>query len=369
MRVVISGGGTGGHVFPALAIADEISARDPANRILFIGTARGLESEAVPSRGYEIATVSGGGVSGGGPLGALSGAFRSAFGVAEAVFILSRFSPDVAVGTGGYASFPAAAAAGLMGIPVAVCEQNAVPGLANRMLGRVARRVFLSFPPSGEVSERAFPRGKTLVTGNPVRREMAAAARNREPRKGFAHSGAPTVFVLGGSLGARALNRSVPGALGEFRRRTGAEARVIHQAGSSNVSEVEGAYRAAGVSGARVFGFSAEISRFYAESDLVISRAGAGALSELALFSKPSVLVPYPSASGGHQRANAGVMERAGAAVVIEEDGLSQKTLAGALQRLLNCNTLERMARAAFTVASPDAAARIADELEILAGK
>ncbi len=369
MKVVIAGGGTGGHVFPSLAIADEISKRDPANEVLFIGTARGLESRVVPSRGYGFVAAGGGAVCGGGLSRALSGGLRSAFGVLKSLFILMRFSPDVAVGVGGYASFPAIAAARIMGIPTAICEQNSVPGLANRALGKIVQRVFLSFPPSGEGCSGPFSHEKTVVVGNPLRREMVAAARGGAPEKRFPKSDIRTVFVLGGSLGAKSLNRSIPEALGLLKSRTGTDMRAIHQTGSSNVLEVQNAYESAGLKGALVFDFLSDISGFYAESDLVISRAGAGAVSEIALFAKPSVLVPYPFAAGRHQHANAEMMEKAGAAVVIDEKDLSQKYVAETLQRLLNCNTLERMSRAAAAIAAPDAAERIADEIEVLAGK
>ncbi len=366
MKVLISGGGTGGHVFPSLAIADEITERDPSNDVLFVGTLKGLESRVVPAAGYRFEAVSAAGIAGGGFFRAISGLFHSASGVVKSILILRRFSPDVAVGMGGYASFPAIAAASIMGIPVAICEQNSVSGLANRLLGRIARRIFLSFPPPDEVSRKRFQSEKIRIVGNPVRRELAAAALAHGPAKRFPQSDVCAVFVLGGSQGAGSLNRIVPAAISTLKNRTGMEIRVTHQAGSRDVSEVKSAYRSARVD-ALVFDFSLEMANFYAESDLVISRAGAGAVSEIALFSKPSILVPYPFAAHGHQSANADIMEKAGAAVVIDEEDLSQKTVAGTLQRLLNCNTLERMSRAASRVAAPDAAKGIVNEMEALA--
>lgn len=366
MKVVISGGGTGGHVFPSLAIADEITKRDPANKVLFIGTSRGLESEIVPSRGYRFEAVGGAGVAGGGFSGALRGVFHSALGIVKSIFILLKFSPDAAVGMGGYASFSAIVAARLIGVPAAICEQNSVAGLANRLLGKIVQRVFLSFAPRCSRRE-PFARSKVRVVGNPVRGEMVAAAKNLPSSKRFPQSGTCTIFIIGGSRGAHSLNRSVPGALGLLKDRTGTDIRAIHQSGHSNISGVQNAYRSAGVKNALVFDFSPEISKFYSESDLVISRAGAGAVCEIALFSKPSILVPYPFAAHGHQRANAEMMEKAGASVVIDEENLSQKAIAETLQRLLNWNILERMSAAAAGFAVPDAARRIADEIEDLA--
>ncbi len=367
MKVLISGGGTGGHVFPSLAIADEIKKRDCSNEVLFIGTLKGLESRIVPSRGYRFEAVGGAPVSGGGVTKAVSGAFSTLSGVVKSFFILKKFRPDVAVGMGGYASFPAIAAARALGVPVAICEQNSVSGLANRVLGRIARRVFLSFSPPRGLSAAPFAPGKVRVVGNPVRPAMVAAARARKPGC-FPQSAVRTIFVLGGSLGARALNRFIPDGIAEFKRQTGRDVRVIHQTGSHGAREVAAAYKSAGV-GAQVFDFNPEIADLYAVSDLVISRAGAGAVAEIALFSRPSILVPYPFAADGHQSANAAMMGEAGAAAVIEEKNLSQKTVAETLERLLNWDTLRTMSRAAAKIAAANAAARIVDEMEIIASE
>ncbi len=368
MRVVISGGGTGGHLFPALAVADEIKKRDSSSEILFVGTSSGLESRLVPQAGYRFEAARGAGVAGTGISGAVSGVFASALGIVKSMFLLRGFSPDVAVGMGGYASFPAIAAAWVMGIPVAVCEQNSVPGLANGMLGRVAQRVFLSFPPPGGVFPSGFAPEKVRISGNPVRREIAAAALRRRTAGRSPQPDGCVIFVIGGSRGASSLNRVVPGAIASFKKLTRKNISVIHQTGLGAVCDIERTYRSAGVS-ARVFDFDPVVADFYVESDLVISRAGAGAISEIALFSKPSILVPYPFAARDHQRANAKMMERAGAAFVIEEDVLSEKAVAETLQRLLNWNMLEAMSKAVSAIAAPDAAKNIVDEIEILAGK
>ncbi len=364
MKVLISGGGTGGHIFPSLAIAEEITARDPENEILFVGTRRGLESRLIPEAGYRFEAVSGAGVSGGGLFRLVSGAFLAALGVLKSLFIVAKFRPDVAVGMGGYASFPAVFAARVMGVPVAICEQNSVSGLANRLLGKIARRVFLAFPRRGE---QQFPAGKIRLVGNPVRREIVNAALKSAERKRPSPPQSVTIFVLGGSQGAGSLNRLVPPAVAELKNSGQIPVRVIHQTGKRDAPEVARAYESAAIE-AEVFDFSPDVARCYSEADLVVSRAGAGAVAEIALFSLPSVLVPYPFAARRHQHANAQMMEEAGAAVVIDEKEMSEKAVAKTLQTLLNWNTLGGMSRAAAAVAAPDAAKRIADEIEILAG-
>lgn len=364
MKVLIAVGGTGGHIFPSLAIADEITGRDFSNEVLFVGTRGGLESRVVPKEGYAFRPVSGAAIAQGGIAHAVSGAFLTAAGIAQSLFILRKFAPHTAVGMGSYASFPAIAAAWLLGIPVAICEQNSVPGLANRALGKIARRVFLSFPPQVG-SCRYFSSEKIRVVGNPARPELCAAARRAPNPPG--NGGDFTIFVLGGSRGADALNRLVPAGIGAFKRRAARSVKVFHQTGAGSAGEVERAYASAGIE-AFVFDFNPSVADFYARTSVVISRAGAGAVSEIALFSRPSILVPYPFAAGGHQRLNAEMMEKAGAAVVIDEKNLSQKTVAETLQRLVNSNSLGGMSRAAAEIAAPDAARRIVDEIEALAG-
>ncbi|QMU55640.1 MAG: undecaprenyldiphospho-muramoylpentapeptide beta-N-acetylglucosaminyltransferase [Candidatus Mycalebacterium zealandia] len=364
MRVLISGGGTGGHVFPSLAIAGEITKRNLSNEVLFIGTRGGLESRMVPEQGYAFRPVSGGAVVRRGVSGAFSGAFFTAVGIAQSLSILKKFAPHVAVGMGGYASFPALAAARVLGIPVVICEQNSVPGLANRMLGKIARRVFLSFPPPDR-SRLRFAAEKIRVVGNPARPELCAAARRAANTQ--AGGGDFTIFVLGGSQGANALNRFVPDAVAAFKEGAAKKVKVFHQTGKGAADKVERVYAAAGIE-AVVFDFNPMVADFYAQASMVISRAGAGAVSEIALFSKPSILIPYPFAAGGHQRSNAEMMEKAGAAVVIEEKNLSQKTVAETLKRLVNSNSLEEMSRATAEFASPEAALRVVDEIEVLAG-
>lgn len=360
MRVLMAAGGTGGHVFPAIAIAEEVMSRDPSNRVLFIGTARGMAGRVVRDAGYRFCAVRGGGLAGG-VSGALSGLAQTAMGAAQAFAAVRDFRPDVAVGTGGYASVPGAVAALLQGVPLAVCEQNSAPGLANKALAVAARRVFLSFPHSGG-ARRA---GKFRLVGNPVRRTVVTAALERAAPRRFPRSGTPTLFILGGSQGAAALNRAIPPAVSLYKERTGAGVRVIHQTGRGAEREVAAAYRRAGVQ-ARVFDFSPAVAEFYAEADLVISRSGAGAVAEMALFRVPSILIPYPLAARGHQRENAVMMERAGASALIDEAGLTKEAVAKTLEKLLNWNTLEAMSRAAAGVAAPDAASRVADGIETL---
>ena len=354
-------GGTGGHVFPSLAIADEITRRDASNRVLFIGNGGGVGGGIVPAAGYPLRSVHCAGVSGGGVFRTLSGLLLTTAGTAQAVAALREFRPDVVVGTGGYASVPASASAIVMGIPLVVCEPNSVSGLANAVLARFAKKMFVSFAHS------SGPGGgteKVRIVGNPVRKTLVSEAVRLGSPQSFPCSGVRTVFVIGGSQGAMSLNRVIPHAIAEYRMREGVDVRVIHQTGKGG-DGVAGVYRRAGID-ARVFDFSPDIADFYSSADMVVSRSGAGAVAEIALFAKPSILIPYPHSTHSHQRSNAEMMQKAGASVLMEEEGLSKEAVAKALQKLLNWDTLVAMSLAAAALAAPDAAKRIVDEIEEL---
>ena len=355
MKVIIAGGGTGGHVFPAISIAEEILARNGSNEVLFVGTKNGMEKDAVPERGYGIEFISSGGIVGKSPFAKLGAAVSVLAGVAGSARIIRDFGPDAVVGVGGYASVPTVLCGFLARLPTAVCEQNSVPGLANRVLSKFAAKILITF----EESRGHFPERKTVLTGNPIRRELAMAAAEKRPATGPA----PGVLVLGGSQGARRLNEVVPGALAG----TGRELRVLHQTGEADRDAVERAYGELGME-AEVFAFAGDMGRVYGKTDVVICRAGAGTIAEAAAFSMPSILVPLASSTHGHQLANARVAERNGAAVVIEEKDLDAAGLAGALEKTLEPATLAEMAAGAGRLGRPEAAERIVDEIEKLAG-
>lgn len=356
MKVIIAGGGTGGHVFPAISIAEEILARDETNEVLFVGTKNGMEKKVVPQKGYGIEFISSGGVVGKSVFAKLKAAVSILGGMAGSVRIIRDFGPDAVVGVGGYASFPTVLCGFLRRLPTAVCEQNSVPGLANRVLSKFAAKILITF----EESRKHFPKRKTVLTGNPIRRDLAARAARRRPPAGPA----PGVFVLGGSQGARRLNEVVPKALAK----TGLGLRVIHQTGEADRPGVERSYRELGM-GAEVFGFTEDMSGVYEKTDVIICRAGAGTIAEVTAFGIPSILVPLASSTHGHQLANARFAERNGAAVVVEEKELSARGLAEVLKKILEPAALAEMAANAGKLGRPGAAKSIVDEIEKLAGR
>ena len=346
---MIMAGGTGGHVFPALAIAGELRA---SRNIVWLGTARGIEARLVPAAGYPVEWIEVEGLRGKGIGRWLAAPLQLARAVAQARRALRRRRPHVVLGCGGFASGPGGIAARLTGVPLVIHEQNAVAGLTNRCLAHVATRVAEGFPGSFPPSRGA------LFVGNPVRPEISALA---PPRKRFeARSGPLRLFVFGGSQGASALNVLVPAALALLPE--GRRPRVLHQTGAKDRESTEAAYRAAGIS-ADVRAFVDDMATAYAEADLVLARAGASTVSELAAAGVGSILVPFPAAVDDHQTRNAEWLGRVGAAQVVSEAGLTAPELANRLATLCgNGRTrLLAMAEAARALARPDAARRVAE--------
>ena len=293
---MIAGGGTGGHVFPGIALAEAFLSAFPGGAVSFVGTEQGLEARAVPDRGYPIDFVPSGQVRGRGA-GALRGIARMTKGFAVAFSVLRRRRPDAVFGVGGYASVPVAVAAALSGIPLFLQEQNAAPGRANRLLGRAARRVYAGF--AGAVPY--FPPGRAVVTGNPVRRDIVAAAQSQ---RGAREGGGPfTVFAMGGSQGARSINGLVL-AMARTVRKERRPMRFLLQTGRTEFEAVEAAARTEELPVA-AFAFSDRIWEVFPRADAVLMRAGALSVAEAALFGKPCVLVPYPFAADRHQERNA----------------------------------------------------------------
>ncbi len=359
--LAVAGGGTGGHVFPALAVAREFRRVEPETRVLYLGAAGRLEERLVPREGEGVRFVGlrVRGLAGGGPLAALGALALALRAVLECRREIRAFGADLMLGTGGYSSGPAAVAARTLGVPVVLQEQNTVPGLTNRILGRIARRVFIAFEPAA----RHFPAGRCVVAGNPVRAEALGAGGEvgRGPRL--------SVLVLGGSQGARGVNRLVTQALGELRA-AGVDLAFAHQSGEAERDAVADAYRAAGVPG-EVAAFFDAMGERYAAADLVVARAGAGTVAEIAANGRPAILVPFPHAAGDHQRANARWLAGRGGALVIEEaaaDG--PRELARVIAALAADRArLRAMAAASAAVGVRDAAARIVVECRALLGR
>jgi len=352
---LIAGGGTGGHVFPALALAGEIRRRRPGASIVFVGTARGLETTLVPKAGFPLELVRAKGLVGKGWRPRLEGLRALPLAFLDSLRLLARHAPRAVVGVGGYASGPLVATAWARRIPTLIHEQNAIPGLTNRILARLARRIAV-----GTVRGAAALPG-AIVTGNPVRPAFfeipSLVSRSKERRL--------RVLVVGGSQGAEILNRLMPGALARVAAR-GIAFDVVHQAGKGRAGEVVTAYGKRGLSGDRAFvhEFLDDMAAAYAAADLVVARAGAMTVAEVAAAGRPALLVPFAAATHGHQEANGRALESEGAAVVVTEAEATEESLAAALSGLLGDPLrLLAMGEAARRSAAPDAASRLCDLL------
>lgn len=348
-RIAIMAGGTGGHVFPALAVAEVLRARGA--EVFWLGTRAGIEARLVPEHGFEIEWLSVSGIRGKGLRTLLAAPLRLAGALAEAAGILKRRNPAAVLGMGGFASGPGGITARLQRRPLLIQEQNSVPGMTNQWLARVADRVYQAFPDS-------FPNSRgAITTGNPVRAEIAAL---RPPNERIAgRSGPARLLVLGGSLGAQALNETLAQALAQLP--AALRPTIRHQAGERTLALAQQAYAKAGIK-ADVTAFIADMAEAYAWADLVVCRSGALTVSELAAAGLPAILVPYPHAVDDHQVGNARWLSEAGAAHLLLQREMSRERLAALLEPLLvDPSQRLRMAEAARAKAQPDAAERIAE--------
>ncbi len=360
MRVIIAGGGTGGHLFPGIALAEEFRARGDVD-VLFVGTKQGIEARVVPREGWPLELIDVGGLKGSGVGGVVRGLLRVPRAIVQSVRILRRFRPDLVVGVGGYASGPLVLAAAMMGKPTAILEQNSVPGITNRMLGKIVRAVFAAF---GE-SRRFFPSRKVVMAGNPIRAKMRDSLMQTETGTGT--SAARTLLVCGGSQGAHAVNEIVVEAM-KLLHAEGAAPRIVHQTGAADRAAVDEKYRAAGIA-AEVREFIDDMAAAYRDADLIVGRAGATTLAELSAIGRAAILIPFPFAADDHQTRNAGAFAEAGAARVFAQRGLAARALADAIREILADDLLRaRMAAASRTLGKPDAAREIVDALVRLGG-
>jgi len=340
--LLIMAGGTGGHIFPGLAVAEQ--ARAAGWQVVWMGARGSMEERLVPRHGYDAAWIRARAARGKGLLQKLLLPANLLYSFWESARHLRRLRPDVVLGMGGYVAFPGGMMASLLGRPLALHEQNAIAGLANRVLAGVCDKVMVGFPEALRGAE---------WTGNPVRREIAAIA---SPEERFRdRSGPLRLLVVGGSLGAQALNDTVPRALALLAERP----HVVHQAGEKHLEALRAAYAAAGVQGELV-AFIDDMARRYAEADLVICRAGAVTVAELSAGGMASILVPFPYAVDDHQTANARFLAEHGAAVLIQQRDLSAERLAE-LVRSLDRPALLRMAQNARALGKPDAARVVAE--------
>jgi UDP-N-acetylglucosamine--N-acetylmuramyl-(pentapeptide) pyrophosphoryl-undecaprenol N-acetylglucosamine transferase len=319
--ILIMAGGTGGHVYPALAVADAL--RESAREVVWLGTRRGLEARVVPAAGIEIEWIGISGLRGKGLVTRLLAPFRLAVALVQSLLVMIRRRPAAVLGMGGFVSGPGGVAAWLTRRPLIIHEQNAVPGLTNRLLAGLARVVLQAFP--GSFSSRI----PAQTVGNPVRRDIAALPPPAERLRGRA--GPLRLLVLGGSQGALALNRLLPFAVAALP--SGVRPEVRHQAGERTLDAAREAYGVAGVD-AEIAPFIEDMAAAYAWADLVVCRAGALTVSEVAMAGLPAVFVPFPAAVDDHQTANAAVLVEAGAALVVQERDLTPERLAAAIEEL-----------------------------------
>ncbi len=360
MRVVIAGGGTGGHLYPGIALAREIQARDPQTVVSFVGTATGLESRVVPREGFPLDLIRVAGLQGKSLMHRLRGFALLPLAAVDAWSVLSSRRPDVVVGVGGFASGPVLALASVRGFPTMLLEQNARPGLTNRLLARFVRAAAVTF----DETLRHFP-DTGFVAGNPVRSEFLSAGKER-PHDVDSPPRAARVLIFGGSQGAHAINVALVAAAPRLAAAPVSLA-ITHQTGPRDLDLVRDAYARAGME-ARVEAFLYEMAREMTSADVVVCRAGATTLAELTAAGRPAILVPIAAATDDHQRQNARVLDRAGAAEVIEERDASGERMATAIVALArDAERRARMGEAARSLARPDAATRIADKVWELA--
>lgn len=346
---LLMAGGTGGHVFPALATADQL--RQQGHRIEWLGSQRGIENRLVPAADIKLHSISVTGLRGKGRLSLVLAPFKLLRALWQAFIVVRRVKPDAVLGMGGFASGPGGLAARLLGKPLLVHEQNAIPGLTNRILARLSQRVMEAFPGAFE------PGFNALATGNPVRSDISALAEPEQRYQG--RTGVLRVLVVGGSLGAQAINQCLPKALALMAEESRPE--VWHQAGANNIAAAQQGYRQAGIE-AKVVPFIDDMQAAYGWADLVICRAGALTVSELAMAGVASVLVPFPFAVDDHQTANARFLSTRQAAVLLPQPELTPERLQQVFEQYANRESLVAMAQRARALATPDATAVVAQQ-------
>lgn len=351
VKLIIAGGGTGGHVFPALAVAEELLRRDEGHEVLFIGARHGLEAKILPSRGFNLKTIDVVGLKGKGFFGSLGGFSRIPWSMGQSRSIIKEFKPHLVLGVGGYASGPAVMTAHFMGIRTAIAEQNAEPGFTNTVLGKFANRIFVSF----EETKAWFPIRRVIYTGNPVRAGFFEVPESRHGGNGLF-----TILVFGGSQGASAINRIMMDALsllGDLKQAV----RIVHQTGETDFKKVAAAYEASGMN-AEVRPFIDDMPSLFGTANLLVCRAGATSIAEITASGKAAILIPYPHAVGNHQVLNAGALVKRGAAEMIEEKDCTGEVMASRIKALYGDRAkLQSMEEASKALGRPLAARTIVD--------
>jgi len=355
-RIIISGGGTGGHVYPAIAIANEIKRFVPDAEILFVGAKGKLEMEKVPQAGYQIEGLWISGFQRKLTLRNLIFPIKLVNSLWQAWWIVRRFSPDAVVGVGGYASGPTLKMATRWKVPTLIQEQNSHAGMTNRLLAKSASKICVAY----EGMERFFPKNKIVLTGNPVRSDIHNVNNKRE--EGLAHFGLEknkkTIVVVGGSLGARTLNDSMAAALSKLQN---ADIQVFWQAGKLYIEEFEPQVES--IDNVKIMAFIDRMDLAYAMADVVISRAGALTISELCLVGKPAILVPSPNVSEDHQTANAKALVEKNAAILVRDADAKETMIDVAMNLLSDQDKMEELSENIKALGKPDAARHITQEV------
>lgn len=355
MKVLIAAGGTGGHIYPGIAVAKEILRRDPESEVLFVGTARGLETKIVPANGFQLSLINSAGLKNVGFAGKLKGLMILPKSFLEARTIIREFKPDVVVGAGGYVSGPVLLMASLMRVPTLVMDSNALPGFTNRRLAPFVTKAALTF-------DEALPffGKKGIVTGNPVRKEFFEIAPKERTEK-F------NILIFGGSQGARAINNAMTDALDKLPKE---KIEVTHQTGEADFEKIKEIYARADWETADVRPYISDMMTEFSKADLVICRAGATTCAELAAAGKAGLMIPLPTAADDHQRKNAEALEKAGAARMLLQRDLNGESLANEILSLINSpEKISAMETAAKGLARKDAAEATVNIIEELRRK
>jgi UDP-N-acetylglucosamine--N-acetylmuramyl-(pentapeptide) pyrophosphoryl-undecaprenol N-acetylglucosamine transferase len=362
LRIVIAGGGTGGHLYPGIAVARELLARRSETLVTFAGTTQGIEAHVVPKEGFALDVIRSTGIKGKSVAGRLRGVAALPLSLLDAWRIVSARRPHLVLGVGGYSSGPVVVVASLRGVPTMLLEQNAVPGLTNRMLARFVRAAAVTFE-----STRAFFGSKAFVSGNPVRPEFLRGGREAKEWGASDRTSGVQVLVFGGSQGAHAINVAMVEAAAMLAS-SGAPIRLAHQTGERDLEMVRAGYQSAGLE-ADVEPFFYDMGRRVAEADLMVCRAGATTIAELTAAGKPAILIPLPTATDDHQRRNAEAMAAAGAAEMLLQADATGAVLAARIVSLAgDADRRETLAAAARSMARPDAARVIVDRALELSG-
>ncbi|MFA4830417.1 MAG: undecaprenyldiphospho-muramoylpentapeptide beta-N-acetylglucosaminyltransferase [Thermodesulfovibrionales bacterium] len=356
MRVIIAGGGTGGHLFPGLAIAEELKRRDEKTEVIFVGTEHGIEARIIPREGYPIKFLRAEGLVGVSILKKFRAVVKMFFSIADSYSIIRAVRPDIVIGVGGYASVGPVLTAFLASAPTMIVEQNSVPGLANKVLGKFAGAVGVTY----QESIPFFPNTKTFLTGNPIRTRILKGSKDAAHNIFSLEKDKFTVFIFGGSSGAKSINRAMVDAFNHMPDLK-ENVQFLHQTGERDYEYVRESYRKWGFKGT-VAPFIYQMAEAYAVADIVISRAGATTLAELTAIGKPAILIPYPYAAGHHQELNAGKLLEMKAARMILDHELRGDILAENIRELYaNEELRSEMEKQSRTVGRPDAAQRVVD--------